>query len=379
MKKDLTKNSRGISHYLNLKSAYENGSEQIIKTLTIFYRIMFLDKNPWITEINRFDFLKLAVVSSEFNEYQKILVGNFNYKKILPNNINTNLEISIETFFDSKILKSDKFEYTIKEFILSLAYTGDLHMSPDKNEEKINYINETLFIKYPEFTYDVTDSISKVLIDIFDEFYSLLNGNSNGISSSNKFQPFVSTDEKTFGEIVYNHSLTQFPIRKKKNKGIRFCLELRLLENNKNKNQILSYGHRNNPELSVDIYQSKTYLIIQIKKSKQITIKLDVKDLFNKLFFLEVCIYPNGQIVTAINEHLKTTDKLNEPINIIDGKVIIGANLNGDKFGNFHNGMVLFQSIDKLNNTRNLGMYSRPFNLNIQHQNIPFNLIKRKI
>lgn len=379
MKKDLNRNTRGIKHYLNFKKDYEEDSDRLFDSLPLFYRIMFLDQpNPWIQQINRFDFLRLAVVSSDFNDFQKILIGNFHFKKIQPSDKKSIIELQLNDFFQSVILKSSKYEYNVQEFILCLAYNGGIHMKPDKkDEEKSNHLYKYLFIKFAEFTFEIIKSISTVLIDIFDEFYSLLSGNNDGHSPNVNFQAMIVNQGKLLDGAYFKKAFMQFPVREKKNKGIRICLNLKLLKNiNSDKNPILSYGHRLNKKFQLGIIQSREKLIIQIKISNTKTIVLDIAELLNDYFLLEVCIYPNGKVSVAINESLKKSEDLNEMVNIIDGKVILGTNLNGEKFGEFYEKMIVLQSIDKFNRTRNLGIYAME-RLNIQSQIIPYNLIKR--
>jgi hypothetical protein len=55
MKKDLTRNTHGIAHFLNLKSDFKNDSDFIFNSLPLFYRIMYIDQpNPWVNQINSF-------------------------------------------------------------------------------------------------------------------------------------------------------------------------------------------------------------------------------------------------------------------------------------------------------------------------------------
>jgi hypothetical protein len=378
MKKNLNRNLRGVKHYLNLKKDFESESDRLFDSLPLFYRIMFLDQpNPWIEQINRFDFLRLAVVSSDFNDFQKTLMGKFHYKKIEVIDKKRILEIKLEDFFQSIILKTTEYSYTIQEFLLMLAYNGGLHMKPDKkDEDKSNYIYENLFEKFPDFTFDLLKSISKILIELFDEFHSLLVGDNNGHSPNSNFQAMIAKEGKILDGIYFDRAFMQFPVRQKKNKGIRISLFIKLLSSNKSdKNQILWYGHRLNKELSIGIYQSNSKLIIQISNSK--TIVLDIKEVLDNYFLLEICLYPNGKISAAINENLKKVEDLNKNVSIIDGKIILGTNLNGTLFGEFYEQMIAVQSIDKLNQTRNLGVYGLK-KMNIQSRHIPYNLIKRE-
>jgi hypothetical protein len=340
---------------------------------------MFLDQpNPWIHQINRFDFIRLAVVSSEFIDFQKILIGNFEYRKIEITDKKQLCEITLDKFFKTIILKSSDYEYTIQEFLLSLAYNGGLHMKPDKKDKyKVNYIYDNLFDKFPNFTFELVKSISKVLIEIFDEFHSLLAGENDGYSPNNNYRPMiVNSSGKLLDGIYFKRAFMQFPIRFKKKKGIRISLLIKLLKlNSDTKNHIMWYGHRLNKELLIGIYQSNSKLIFKVSNSK--TIVLDILELFNNYFLLEICVYPNGKISIAIDKTLKQVEDLGKNVNIIDGKIILGSNLDGTNFGEFYEQMIVVQSIDGFNQTRNLGVYGLK-NLNITSRYIPYNLVKRE-
>lgn len=340
---------------------------------------MYLDQpNPWVNEINRFDFIRLATVSENFHAYQQIKIADFEYKRITPDSKKDIHEIKLNDFFLSNILKHKNEEFTVQEFIMTLGYNGGIHMVPDKNVDKVNLLYEALFLKQPDFCFDITMSISKVLLDIYDELYSLSVGDNNGHSPNVNYQAKIVEQGKMLDGILFERAYMQFPVRAKKNKGIRFCIEIKLTEN-PNKNFILSYGHRKNNGLGISIWQQQSKLISTVSATgSSKTIVVDIEDKIDKFFLLEITCYPSGKVVCAIDETLKATEELSTEISIIDGKVILGSNLNGDEFGKFFEKCLVTQSIDKTNTTRNLGVYALR-KMNIVTQNIPYNMIKRKI
>jgi hypothetical protein len=340
---------------------------------------MYLDQpNPWVNEINRFDFIRLATVSAEFEHYQSIQIAEFEYKKINPGFRKDILEIKLDDFFSSNILKYKDEEFTVQEFIMTLGYNGGIHMSPDKNEEKVNLLYQELFLEQPDFCFDLAKSISKIILDIYDELYSLSVGENNGHSPNVNYQAIIVDQGKMLDGMLFDKAYMQFPIRAKKNKGIRFCIEIKL-NDNPNRNFILSYGHRKNDNLNISIWQQKTKVVSKVStKNSSKTIVVDIKEKLDDYFLFEIACYPNGKLACAIDENLKATEELKDDIQIIDGKVILGSNLEGNEFGIFQEKCLVTQSIDKSDNTRNLGVYALR-RLNITPQNIPFNMIKRKI
>ncbi|MBL7810820.1 MAG: hypothetical protein JNL57_01235 [Bacteroidetes bacterium] len=379
MKKDLSRNTRGINHYLHFKSDYEEKSERLFNSLPLFYRIMYLDQpNPWVNEINRFDFIRLATVSGSFHKYQQIQIADFEYKRITPESGMDIHEIKLNDFFQSNILKHKKEEFTVQEFIMTLGYNGGIHMAPDKNIDKLNHLYEALFLEQPDFCFDIAMSISKVLLDIYDELYSLSVGDNNGHSSNVNYQAKIVEQGKRLYGILFERAYMQFPVRAKKNKGIRFCIEIKLAIKPQ-KNFILSYGHRNNDSLNISIWQHNTKLISTVSAAgASRTIVVDIEDKMDNYFLFEITCYPNGKVVCAIDETLKATEELPTEISIIDGKIILGSNLNGDEFGTFFEKCLVIQSMDKTDTTRNLGVYALR-EMNIVPQDIPYNMIKRKI
>jgi hypothetical protein len=320
----------------------------------------------------------LATLSSEFISYQKIKIGDFKYKKIKPTNKKDIIEVTLSEFFSSAILRKDTIEFTIHEFILCLAYNGGIHMSPDKNEEKVNILYEELFLKFPEFCFECTKSISKVFIDIYDELYSLSVGNNHAHSSNVNFQPRIVENGQLLDGILFEKAYMQLPIRAKKNKGIRFCLDVKI-KAIQQKSPILTYGHRKNYELKASIWQQGPKLIFKVSAHDNIkTIIIDIEKYYEQFILIELAIYPNGKISISVNEILKSTEDLKQEIQIIDGKVILGSNLDGNEFGNFFEKAIVVQSIDKTDNIRNLGVYALR-KLNINPQRLAYNIIERKI
>jgi hypothetical protein len=72
------------------------------------------------------------------------------------------------------------------------------------------------------------------------------------------------------------------------------------------------------------------------------------------------------------------TEKINDTLNIVDGKGIIGTDLSGGKFGEFYFKWIGIQSVDKLNTFRTLNVYGMK-KVNLFNEGIAYNVIKRKL
>lgn len=378
MKKSLKRTDRGLSHYRDLKKDLESSDERISKSLPLFIRIMYYDTNPWIKQINRFDFLRLATLDKNFGKIDTKINKLVSYcSKISPKKAN-HLEISLENFFESRILKIQNKLFTVKDFVFALAYNGGIHMVPDKKfEETYNLIYEELFEKYPIIAFNLTEQISQAFVQIFDELYSILIGENNAYAFNTKFAPKIVENGKMLEGNLFENAYLQFPIREKKSKGIRFCLEIKI-RNNSSKNKIFEYGHRQNESLQIKLFQSNNFTVLDVKTTNdKCTLRYDLKDKINEFVSLEIALYPSGHLILAINNLVVANGKINDKISIIDGKVIIGSDLSGNSFGDFFEKTITVQSIDRNNEFRVLNAYATK-RLRLQTQNIPYNQIKRE-
>lgn len=241
----LNRHDRGVTHFLNLKKDYENDSDRLIISLPLFIRIMFLDQpNPWVKEINRFGFIRLAALHNEFGLFDKVIGNNFRYCSKFSRTGNQFQEITLENFLQTIIVEIDIHSFNVQEFILGIAYNGGLHMLPEKQKkEKYDLLYTSLLEPYPDSVMEIVRQVTKILIEIFDEFYSLLVGNNDGHSPNHNFQPMIAKEGKILDGIFFSKAYIQFPIRAKKRMGIRICIELKLskIETNEN-NMIFEYG-----------------------------------------------------------------------------------------------------------------------------------------
>ncbi len=377
-KRSLSRESQGVRQYLSLKKDLDNESDDISLTLPRFIRIMFFDApNSWVKEINRFDFVRLASLHPNFGDISSFVSGNVGYcKSISRENQQSHKELEIDNFFQSNILEIEGIKYTLIEFIWSLCYNGSIHMIPDKKYDKYELIYTSFLEPYPDQAYELIFEIAKVLIDIFDEFYEILLGSNNAISPNRNFQPMIIRNGVLLDGTYFNNSFLQMPIRHKKNKGVRICLDIKLDET-KDNNLIFECGHRNSNSLRLKLSQSNSLLLLLIMfEGKRKTMKADISNLIGNYFNIEIAAYPNGKAILAINQILKDSIDIEKKIEINDGKLIIGSNLEATTFGEFYNNTLVIQSIDSFDGLRNLNVFGKQ-KLNIQTSNVSFNELKR--
>ncbi len=377
-KRSLSRQSQGVRQYLSLKKDLDNESDEIPLSLSRFIRIMFFDApNSWIKEINRFDFVRLASLHPHFGNINSFVSESIGYCiSISPENQKRHKELEIDDFFQANILEIEGKTYSLIDFIWSICYNGSLHMIPDRKYDKYELIYTSFLEPYPDQAYELMFEIARVLIDIFDEFYEILLGSNNAISPNRNFQPMIIRNGVLLDGTYFNNSFLQMPLRHKKNKGVRICLDIKLDET-KDNNVIFECGHRDSNSLRIKLSQSNSLLLLLImSEGKRKTMKADISNLIGNYFNIEIAVYPNGKSVLAINQILKDSIDIEKQIEINDGKLIIGSNLEASTFGEFYNNTLVVQSIDSSNSLRNLNVFGKQ-KLNLQTSNVSYNELKR--
>ena len=337
-RKSLKRDVRGLSHYHSLKNDLENNSERIATSLPLFVRVMFFDQpNEWVKKINRFDFLRLACLDSEFPSIQYSLNSNVDVcANVYPRDVKYK-ELSLNGFFDSEIIEIGDNKITVKEFIFAVGYNGAIHMIPDQSRDT-NYdlIYDSILEAETDFSYDLIIQISKVLIDIFEEYESLLNGNKDAHSRNHQFQPMNIREGKILDGIYFKRAYLQLAIILKKRKGLAIKSSIKVSTGIRKNNIILSYGHRENNDLNIRVFQNGKNLFYELSsKGESKILKADIGQFDNTYFELEISFFPNGKTSLAINDKKFDEFDWKKELNIVDGKIIIGSNLNGSGFGEF--------------------------------------------
>ena len=197
--------------------------------------------------------------------------------------------------------------------------------------------------------------IAACFVKSFEQVYQKFMGNNDAFSDDYGHQPQFLLDGNR-PVCLFLNSYMQLPIRSRKHCGIRICLTLKLeTKDDDTSGHLFSYGHRQQPNIVLTCRQERDQFLIQAKqKSPKASnlIRIPITDDMTKEFFkLEVSLYSDGNFVVAVDELLKKIGKTGRSFNIYDGKLIIGADLNGKNFGNFSNSLVVVEAIDTKNRT----------------------------
>jgi len=391
-----SKNERGLKHYKQIKIDTEANSENVFTSLPLFIRNVIQENSSWRYEqFNKYDLLNPFIVndafpkpvslSSDISYCQdiKYLQGKCKPKYMKPSD-----------FLCEKLLKIKGNDYTVQDFIFSIAYNGSLHMDPGSKPEHEKYIRiYTEFVEvYSDVSFRLILDIASCFVQSFHEVYETFTGSKNLMSPEHHHQPMIYDGDKreiikVNGELAeyFSDAYSQVAIDKLNDSGIRFCLQLKLFENLGNdKHHIFCYGNRKNMHgIRIDCYYTHGRIFAIAKrqssgKSKQIIIPIEdfmVKD----LFWLEVSLYPKGFFVVAVNEVLKKHEKFDESFFVYDGKVIVGASLEGDSFGKIVLSKILLESIDKSENTNILNVFALRMVQRSRSESLPHMLVKRPI
>lgn len=391
------KNERGLSLYKQIKIDSEANSENIFTSLPLFIRIVLLEHSSWKYEqFNKYDLLNPFVVDYDFPKLITLssrisYCKNIKYTqgKCQPK------YIKVYDFLREKFLIIENTEYTIQDFVFSIAYNGSLHMDSGVEAERQKYskIYTNFAEAYNDLAFTIFSDIASCFVQSFQEVYETFCESRNLMSSEHHHQPTIASEGKIIeenGEIAtyYSNAYSQVGIDKFtgfSGLGIRFCLQLKLFDNPGNdKYHIFCYGNRKNIDSPrISCYQSQNRIFITAKcqssnKSAQMIIPVE-NFMLNSLFWLEVSLYSKGFFIVAINEMLKKHEQLNESFSIYDGKVIVGASLEGNMFGKIILSKLLIESIDRLEYTEKISIFALKEVRGYAKRSLPHMLVKRPI
>jgi hypothetical protein len=190
------------------------------------------------------------------------------------------------------------------------------------------------------------------------------------------------TDGSKQPSALFFKSYIQLPIHSQHNSGIRICLEVQI-KNLINHGFIFIYGNRHQDNIYICCEQNPKFLIIRTDSQKRNSLSQVVKvpitqEMCQKPFKLEVSLYSNGHFIIALNEYLKyVPSKIPTNFSIYDGKLIVGANLDGEKFGSFLCSAFSVEAIERNNYVNSIFQSGLRQLLPVYNQELPPNLLKR--
>lgn len=373
------KTEKIFNKFNGLKEDIENKSDKLTESLPLFFRHMFIDGNEWYDEINRFDYLKKGYVTNEFGGLNKKFRNHICFCSDIFNESKNQKPISLEQFNKTVIIKINSTPITVQDFILGIAYNGPIHRDPSGEKGKLyELIYIEFLIKYLDLSADLLLQISKFYVSVFQIFQEIFSGKTDGLVHEIGYGPIVYQDGKMLDGPLYDKSYGQIPVIQSKRSGLRICIEIKFIDFENKENIILEYGHSKNGFFKISLIQVSNLLIFKIKINGIFkTMKLEIERI-EKYQEIEIAVYPDGNSLIAKNRFVKDKFKFDTSVSLINGKVIIGADLSGSKFGKFQMRKISIHSIDTKNNFSQLfyGSLKRR-TINHGNENIPFNQIHR--
>lgn len=354
---------QGLRHYKELKKSFDDENiEQLTRNLPLFIRIFFHDRPHWVKEMNRFDLCNRIYINKNYLEKRDYMNDirvstHLKFDKRADTSV-----ITIEEFLDLIIIETVKFKYTVKEFLFGLAYNGILHMQPSgDSSEKNNYLYEVVLDKYEPLVELFLKQITEVILPLFDYYFQVLNPNyqksfkSAALNLSPKL--IIDSDRKT-AICYFNNSYMELPIWAKKNKGIRIALEIKLKSFKIAENKHICMYKSTNNELTIKLIQN-TMAFIYIVIIKGVTKSINLTGFgLDDFIKLEICLYPNGELVVAKNGIMNNHFHFNQRIDLLDGKFILGSNYQITKFSDFYLKQCILQTVEEFSYLRDIGDFA---------------------
>lgn len=353
-KNPFDKKIRGLEYYNKLQIFAEQELDNRFEDLALFIRNVILEKDTPKSlphELSKYDLIILVPVDKNFPNRWSITSKIECCTQIY--NGKDSKSITVEKFLSAPIIQYNNELYTLQNFVFAIAYNGSIHWQPscDANQPNLNKLYNEVICEISETSLRLIHDIASCFVAAYKEIFGKFNGNNDGYSDIKGRQPMVFTK----GQLIkdgydnptcwFNNSYLQIPIREQANFGIRICLELQML-NTLQQGFIFVYGNRQKEKeksnmLGLSCQQTTKFLILETFGSQKrllnkIIAKIPISlEMMQKPFKLEVSLYKNGYISLAVNEYLKHCEKISTNFSIYNGKLIIGANLDGEKFGNF--------------------------------------------
>jgi hypothetical protein len=352
--------------YLSLKRDCDNGTSEILNSLPRFVRMAMIEKDKgWSAIINRHDLLVEILV----NASDPILL------QIAPNlSVCTNLDvgeidISDEDFLNLHIVLLSNRTYTVKEFIQAIAYNGGFHVLPDHGKDFLRVLYEQFCIPHPAEALQLANAIGKVLMHSYESIHGALSGYPHAFCDVGSRQPMivdqgvlVTIDGKpamafSANRRTYFQTLVPFMERK----GIRVGLILGLT--NQGQGTIFSLGHRKVGTTNLRLHYNPSRLLLCVQRTgadaqtQNFSVPIDAQMRLDPVQ-LEVAIYPTGEVVIGINEKLVLLEHLSRSYTIPEGKLMIGADLDGQRCGDFRSQMTRISLIDHRTRIKCLRTYA---------------------
>lgn len=385
MKNPFDKTDRGLRHYEKLREDLEKKSDNILISLPLFIRIIFTDhSSPWYEEFNRYDLINPLLVNSKFPIFETLTNEVKACLSVCPTRIHVK-DMNTQDFLSSYIIILRGKQYTVQDFISSVAYNRGLHNEPKRPD--LAQLYSDFIEQFSGTAFQLALDIASCFVESFQEIHSKFRGNNDAFSPKNHRQPQIVANGKFIDDgagrpmALYSSAYIQLPIRRHLAHGLRICLELKLVKGSEG--ILFQYGHRFVSRVILTCRLLSNFLLVQTESRfpglrKTIRLPLMSEHTLSR-FWLEVALYSDGSLVVAVNEWLKAAETIPLRFEIEDGKLILGSDLHGQNSASFYADSCIIEAVNKKYETSVVICYAlRRLNL-INGRIIPPNALQRPI
>ncbi|TGE18994.1 hypothetical protein [Hymenobacter elongatus] len=286
------------------------------------FRILLMDSPSMLSFLNKYElhvFFEIPISKRLLNIDSGYMVEFVE----LSGNVET---ISVKDFTEFKIGRIDERDFTIAELVLSLAYSGVIHINPEKDIHRVIY--EKVIVNNPELCMGILKNISNILLNgmkpIHESFKEVADAYSIG-----KYRPQYIEEKR---KVLFNESMMQTPIITEITSDLVIFFNIDFQDVDIKKGYIMSIGKISTNESAVYIYQNKKTLIISLFNGK--SNHVSCVDISLGRFVFCFHFKQNSSLDIYRNTLLVSSKKVSLQM-VLRGKIVIGANLKGGDNGRF--------------------------------------------
>ena len=325
---------RALNLYENLKKDVEDQSENLLISLPQFLRIGLIEKKSgWYNDINRYDFIVPFNVHRLFPVRSRLTSTLNVCSNIRPISDSGNISVSESGFLKAPVIELNGEEFSVQDFVLSIAYHGTFHYKTDK--PRLEKLYREFIKKEHALAFQLGLQIAETFIDSFSAAYKAFKGNTDGHSDKHNQKPIMDRSND-IAKIKFVNAYSQFPINALTYNGTKIYLDVRL-DDTETEGVLFAFGNRNTSTVQLLCEYNSRFILVKVRNGSFIqTTKMELTDeILSDFFKLEVIVYCSGKLVISINgNYLHSSGEL-KTFGKSENKLIVGANLDGEARGKF--------------------------------------------
>lgn len=337
--------AKGLSHFGRLKKSVGEASSLLAGDIQLFLRVMKTDASNWYRYVNSFDLLQPAVVDGGIDVFVELAHGVRCVKRITPTPTGSRKSLNLDQLLGLKVMEIDSDPISLKAVLNTVAYSGDVHPEPDFNNHLYRLISERVLSVAPEFVSTLIQQLGEVLVESFEGVFDSWSDVGSLRSIEHHRQPKIVLS-RNVAACEFANSYMQAPLKAMPGHGVRLIIDYLALAGSAN-GHILAIGHRSQNALSVQVTrQGDRFAFWFGNTNRPKECALHGGGVFSHTFrWLEVCTYPDGTTVAAMDGFLCGIGVTTIPDLRVNAKLIIGSDLDGENSNAFQSREVLIDYV----------------------------------